>query len=338
MAEESIERVIWQTKTLQPAQWRDDWALTSTGVGHAYTAAQDRDVTAIKRTTQFPLPPVLRDQESRSTGQEYLTTTGTYHSYQPLDTVVAHPENSRAAPCYKTHHNEGFTYRLKGRPWREPLSIEHQRTEKQDKYRGERAKPLVNSEFGTDLRPLNLAHHHGNLPLKLMNPTEPKDELITSGTKPHEGGVMNAGEEFMTTSRQVHHKFTRKQQLELPCPDQATVYHCQQYPKAWGHSSQKPAMSLHQVPEARGLEMMDSMTFKHRCHNIMPSYMLPPVPNSGVTTMKSSYRRPSEETIRSTHQRPFNRLHHLTAPVEFEIPMAPQMYKSGNTMYGTAPF
>ncbi|XP_075695956.1 stabilizer of axonemal microtubules 3 isoform X2 [Rhinoderma darwinii] len=89
---------------------RQDWHLTSTGVGHDYKAPVSFPPANIKSTIFEPLPATLRELSEATPYDELIntfeTTTGSTHNRKYCGRVLSQPSHPLHPPHWKVHYNK----------------------------------------------------------------------------------------------------------------------------------------------------------------------------------------------------------------------------------------
>ncbi|XP_068099003.1 stabilizer of axonemal microtubules 3 [Hyperolius riggenbachi] len=314
---------------------RQDWHLTSTGVGHDYRAQVPFPPPHIKSSLSEPLPATLQ-QSSAVTAFDvllntYETTTGSTHDRKYPGGVFSQPSHPLPPPNWKVHYNKDLWDKLKLRTWRTP---EKPRSEMKAKFQGHPAQPTY-STFHAGPQPFPLDNHLNAGPSQsLVAATENK----TLSGEPYyirDGGVLALNDIYATTTARDFRAFTTKELEGYPKKDILTYWQAEDYPKVWGHGLKENPLSKETL--RRPPPMRDSMQFPTATK--LPR--IPPraksVPHRGLKTLaQESYQWPLDD----------KRSHDVYFPLECpwtiprsgplpEIMSVPKMYETEYEIYGS---
>ncbi|KAG8433974.1 hypothetical protein GDO86_012364 [Hymenochirus boettgeri] len=320
---------------------RQDWHLTSTGVGLNYTAPNSFPPPHLRSTLCDPLPAGLDKTDGITPCDEfpntYETTTGSAHNRKFPGGVYSQPRHPIAPPHWKIHYNKDLWDKLKQRAWRSPLDPSHQSSEMKSEFLG-RPAPLALANFHAGPQPFTLSNHHTKGPSQSIVATTENKALSGETFYIRDNGTLRLNDIYASTTARDFRAFTAKELEGYPKKDILTFWQAEDYPKAWGHGLKENPLSkethpiLRRQPPMRDVSQFPSST---KLPRIPPRSL--PVPNRGLKTLaQESYQWPLDA----------KRARDIYFPVECpwtiprqgplpEIMAVPKMYETEYETYGS---
>jgi len=302
--------------------------LTSTGKGHEFRKSLVFPPVDFKRTVTQPLPPLYQNNKT-SPDNLYITTTGAAHNFKPTNTILQNDPHKKAPGHWNVKYTADTIFKLQVNPQRQPLTMSNQESEMRSQYKG---KPVVSLEtfHASDHQPQIYRHHHTDGPLKKLNPS--KDGLINSKRYPlQDKGVFDYhGEMYLTTTHKDHRTFSSEELTSYPKKEYSTFWECENYPKAWGHGSNKNPLPTDSVARETG-PMRDTLVFKSATTIPRIPKRSKQIPNTGSTSeVRANYKNihplQRDELFHCPVPKP--RTDGNEHPQRYDFGLAPKMYKS----------
>ncbi|XP_069461947.1 stabilizer of axonemal microtubules 3 [Ambystoma mexicanum] len=323
-------------------QRRQDWHLTSTGVGLDFSEHQAFPPPHVRSTLSNPLPVCLQTRDEVSAFDElvnaYETTTGSTHNKKYCGGVLSHPSHPIAPPHYKVHYNKDLWEKLKLRAWRTPLSMGYQDSEMKAQFTGQPCLP-TNTNFHAGPQPFSLADHHGTGPSQALVATTENKAVAGIPYYIRDQGVLNQTDIYATTTKRDFRTYTRKELEGYPKKDILTYWESEDYPKAWGHGLKQNPLSKESNPSLRRPgPMRDAIQFPigTKLPRIPPR--APAVPHRGLCTLAQETYQPPLDVKQSRDrfcalETPWSLPHQGPLPA---IMAVPKMYETEYETYGSA--
>ncbi|KAM9299408.1 stabilizer of axonemal microtubules 3 [Gastrophryne carolinensis] len=317
---------------------RQDWHLTSTGIGHDYRGQLPFPPPHIKSTISEPLPPALQQSSEVTSFDEllntYETTTGSTHNRKYPGGLFSQPSHPFAPPHWKVHYNKDLWDKLKLRSWR---TQEKPQSEMKSEFQGRPARSTY-STFHSGPQPFLLENHLNQGPSQSIVATTENKDMSGAPYYIRDNGVLNLNDMYASTTMRDFHAFTEKELQGYPKKDILTYWQAEDYPKVWGHGLKENPLSKETQPILRRPPpMRDTMQFPTATK--LPR--LPPrarsVPHRGLKTLaQESYQWPLSA----------KRSHDVYFPMECpwtmprtgplpEIMSVPKMYQTESETYGS---
>ncbi|XP_069056960.1 stabilizer of axonemal microtubules 3 [Pleurodeles waltl] len=322
-------------------QRRQDWHLTSTGVGLDYSKHQAFPPPQIRSTLSDPLPSCLQGREQVSAYDElvnaYETTTGFTHNRKYSGGVLAQPSHPIAPPHWKVHYNKDLWEKLKLRAWRTPLHTGHQDSEMKAQFTGKTCLPTY-TNFHAGPQPFTLEGHHAKGPSQALVATTENKAVAGIPYYIRDQGVLNQTDIYATTTKRDFRTYTKKELEGYPKKDILTYWESEDYPKAWGHGLKENPLSKESNPALRRPgPMRDTIQFPIATK--LPR--IPPraahVPHRGLCTLaQETYQPPLD--VKQTQDRSCSLETPWSLPHEGPLPAimaVPKMYETEYETYGS---
>ncbi|CAI9532616.1 unnamed protein product, partial [Staurois parvus] len=178
---------------------RQDWHLTSTGIGHDYKAQVPFPPPHIKSTIFEPLPVTLQQISEVNAFDEllntYETTTGSTHNRKYPRGPFSQPSHPLPSPHWKVHYNKDLWDKLKSRTWRTP---EKSCSEMKAQFQGHSAQPTY-STFHSGPQPFPLENHLNKGPSQSIVATTENKGLSGESYYIRDGGVLSLNDIYAST-------------------------------------------------------------------------------------------------------------------------------------------
>ncbi|XP_058036576.1 uncharacterized protein SAXO3 isoform X1 [Ahaetulla prasina] len=298
-----------------PESRRQDWRLTSSGVGLNYSPPLPFPPPYARSTIQEPLPPASQKVWRDEVIPRLATTAQLAHCMKTHRELLAQPRYSVSALHPDVHYNKDLREKLKLRAWRFPLTMSNQKSEIQANFRGWPNLPH-DPTFHAGPQPFRLAAHHTDGASKLMVATTQNNELAGRPFYICDKAVFRLNEPYLSTTAQDFRIFTQK---ELQGYTQKELLNLDPYP-------------LIRVPgPMRDLQMFPKATR-------VPHLILnPAVPHRGLFSLaQETYQLPND------HKRTWDRFCPVQRPptVSCRVPVVeimcvPHMYETEYKCYGS---
>lgn len=255
---------------------RQDWHLTSSGVGHQYRPGIDF-YDSKDQTIHEPLPLSLVKPNQVIPSMMYTTTTGSIHDKKFIQRQLTHPVFEKGPNLRQCHYVKDLMEKLGPGSWRQPLSMGYQKTETQDEFD---AKEGIKDHYLFD-------------DISIKGQFLPNDGLQASSTKHgtastinpklksrivdlSDMGIFDVNEPYLTTNQVYHRRFKpREKELSKNAAVNKELFHS---------------------PVAKTLQpMRDTTRFKFR--TVIPRLpkTIKHVPHKGqLTEYQEIYQRPSD--------------------------------------------
>ncbi|XP_040271521.1 uncharacterized protein LOC120986902 isoform X2 [Bufo bufo] len=320
---------------------RQDWHLTSTGVGHDYKAPVSFPPANIKSTISEPLPATLRELSEATAYDELLntfeTTTGSTHNRKYCAGVLPQPSHPLPPPHWKVHYNKDLWDKLKLRAWRTPLDPGNQSSEMKAEFKGRPAQPTT-TNFHAGPQPFSLENHINRGPSQAIVATTENRTLSGEPFYIRDKGVLSLNDIYASTTARDFRAFTAKELEGYPKKDILTYWQAEDYPKAWGHGlKENPLPKENQPTLRRPPPMRDALQFPTATK--LPR--IPPraksVPHRGFKTLvQESYQWPLDakrsQDVYFPLECPWTKPRQGPLP---EIMSVPKMYETEYETYGS---
>ncbi|XP_073457400.1 stabilizer of axonemal microtubules 3 [Aquarana catesbeiana] len=317
---------------------RQDWHLTSTGIGHDYKAQVPFPPPHIKSTIFEPLPATLQQSSEVTAFDEllntYETTTGSAHNRKYPGGPFSQPSHPLPPPHWKVNYNKDLWDKLKLRAWRTP---EKSCSEMKAQFQGRLVQPTY-STFHSGPQPFPLENHLNKGPSQSIVATTENKGLSGEPYYIRDGGVSSLNDIYASTTMRDFRSFTAKELQGYPKKDILTYWQAEDYPKAWGHGlKENPLPKEAQPTVRRPPPMRDSMQFPTATK--LPR--IPPharsVPHRGLKTLvQESYQWPLDakrsNDVYFPLECPWTMPHAGPLP---EIMSVPKVYETEYETYGS---
>ncbi|XP_046861470.1 uncharacterized protein LOC124454752 [Xenia sp. Carnegie-2017] len=298
---------------------------TSTGKAHYFEEPVAFPTTRFKRSLLAPLPPTVA--KGLVQPSVYETTTGSTHNIKVQESTLHNPLYKKAPNSMNVNYVEDILSTLKVKPWRTPLTMGYQSSEMKHKYKGE-PEVTLETKFDRRFQPSVLHDHHLNGPCKSLVRSTQNMDVSGHVFDPKDRGILSYhGDMYLTTTQHDHRAFNEEELNGYPKKNYATIWECEEYPKAWGHGSKENPLPRHSVP--RDDRPMRDVTVFPSATTIPPfPQPLKHVPSSMTTEIRSNFLDPRDrkknELLGSSLPKP---LHRREAGKE-EIYIVPKMYET----------
>ncbi|XP_041425558.1 uncharacterized protein LOC108696760 [Xenopus laevis] len=320
---------------------RQDWHLTSTGVGLNHTAPTSFPPPHIRSSLSDPLPAGLERTDEVTAYDEllntYETTTGSTHNGKYPGRVYSQPRHPIAPPHWKVHYNKDLWDKLKLRAWRSPLDPASQCSEMKSEFTGRQAQPTL-ANFHAGPQPFSLSNHHGSGPSQSIIPTTENKALSGETFYIRDGGALRLNDIYASTTAWDFRAFTAKELEGYPKKDILTYWQAEDYPKAWGHGLKENPLPKESYPILRRPPPMRDVTrfpIATKLPRIPPRAV--PVPNRGLKTLaQESYQSPLD--VKRSRDVYFPLECPWTIPRQGPLPeimAVPKMYHTEYESYGS---
>ncbi|KAK3102684.1 hypothetical protein FSP39_013124 [Pinctada imbricata] len=311
---------------------RQDWQLTSTGVGHHYRPGYYFPSSDFKTLVGEPVPPPLAKQDEITRDQMFDTTYKKYHDHKYDKGVYDNPIHKKAPGHWKVTYVKDLAEKLDKGGWRRPLTIGNQMTETQEQFRnasGVRQEYHFQDDASAGLnlhQPYNLSDHHSDGPSKYGQGTTQNPKLQGQPFYVRDKGVLRLLDPYLTTTHKDHRSFQPNELKKYPKKDVATYWECEEYPKAWGHGLKHNPIPKDNVPR-EPLPMVDPTWFKSRTKIPRQPKAMLPVPHAGLKPLYTdSYVKPSDVKAKENFFCPVDTPFTLPDPGSKSVFTAPKMY------------
>ncbi|XP_075045783.1 stabilizer of axonemal microtubules 3 [Mixophyes fleayi] len=320
---------------------RQDWHLTSTGVGHNYRSPVSFSPPHIKSTLPEPLPPTLQ-QTSEATAYDelvstYETTAGSAHNRKYPGGVLSQPSYPLPPPHWKVNYTKDLWDKLKLRAWRTPLDPRNQCSEMKAEFLGRPAQPTL-SAFHSGPQPFTLENHLNKGPSQSLVATTENKVLSGEPFYVRDKGVLSLNDIYASTTARDFRAFTAKELEGYPKKDALTYWQAEDYPKAWGHGMKENPLPKETQPTLRRPPPMRD-TIQFPIATKLPR--IPPrarsVPHRGLKTLvQESYQWPLDAKRSCDVYLPLECP--WTMPRQGPLPeimLVPKMYETEYETYGS---
>lgn len=322
---------------------RNDLHLTTTGVGHAFRTGQPFPSPNIQLNSSKPLPERLGVASSSNplTVQDvYDTTYSVAHDYKPKGTIVDGPEYKKAPGHWNVSYLSNHVDKLNEKPSRQPLTMGQQCSEMRDQF----TDKVEQSTGAITIQPTCvdtlLTDHHQQGPTKEMIASTQNEAMRRRPILPEEHAILTLNDPYISVTQKDHHRFTKQEMEKYPKKEFGTYWECEDYPKAWGHGTDKNPLFKSMVNRSQE-PMRDRTVFKSSTTLPTDYKPLSPVPNSGMCSLyASSYTEPTHEQRQQLFACPLQATtteqSHLSSsgPGKADISAVPNMYRTINSCYG----
>jgi len=314
-------------------QQRNDLGKTSSGVGHQLKSPLTFPPPNFKRTVLEPLPKILSHAEQ--VNDFYSTSTGSNHDFKPTSSVLSNGVHKKAPGHWKVDYSEDTIKKLQVKPQRKPLTMGNQSSEMKAQFSGRKGVSLE-TQFNSDIQPLNFRHHHTGGQLKQLVPSTHNPKLAGDKYYVQDRGVLSYHDDMYLTTTQKDHRAFRRNELEAyPRKEYGTYWECEGYPKAWGHGSRHNPLPPDSVPREKG-PMRDSMLFKSATFNPRLPKSLEPVPHKGMRSeVQANFTSPPDGKRKLLFDCPVPTPWNIEGPGREEIFSIPRMYQTEYQFIGS---
>ncbi|XP_025023412.1 uncharacterized protein LOC112540823 [Python bivittatus] len=189
---------------------RQDWRLTSSGVGLNYSPPLPFPPPYARSTIQEPLPPASQKVWRDEVIPRLATTSQLAHDTKTHGGVLAQPRYSVSAPYLNVHYNKDLREKMKLRAWRFPLTMGNQKSEIQANFRGWPNLPQEPT-FHAGPQPFGLAAHHADGASKSVVATTRNNDLTGRPFYICDKAVLRLNEPYLSTTAQDFRAFTQKE-------------------------------------------------------------------------------------------------------------------------------
>lgn len=307
---------------------RQDWAQTSSGVGHQIRPGYYFPDSEFKTLLREPLPPQLAKQSEVTNDKPYLTTKEYFHDKKKPGLLYHDTQQKKPPGHWKVTYMKDLTEKLGQGGWRQPLTMGNQSSEMKAQYQNK--KPEVKAEYNFDevYHPQNflLQDHHKEGPSKVGAPATQNPKLQGKLFYVKDKGVLNLLDPYLSTTQRDHRFFTQGEQEAYPKKNVPTYWECEEYPKAWGHGLHHNPLPKDNVPRGKQ-PMRDETMFPTatRVPRIPKAHV--PVPHSGLKSLQAeSYQHPSHINMKENFYKPVDTPFKLPEPGSKSVFTAPKMY------------
>ncbi|XP_070586096.1 stabilizer of axonemal microtubules 3 [Erythrolamprus reginae] len=206
---------------VHPEGRRQDWGLTSSGVGLNYRPPLPFPPPNARSTIQEPLPPASQKVWRDEVIPQMATTTQLAHCVKNHSELLVQPRYSVSASHPEVHYNKDLREKLKLRKWRFPLTMGNQKSEIQANFRGWPNLPY-DPTFHAGPQPFKLAAHHEDGASKSVVATTQNRDLAGRPFYICDKAVLRLNEPYLPTSmdfriftQKEHQGYTWKDNLKL---------------------------------------------------------------------------------------------------------------------------
>ncbi|KAL8176206.1 UNVERIFIED_CONTAM: hypothetical protein K2H54_025735 [Gekko kuhli] len=300
---------------------RQDWRLTSSGVGLDYGSPLPFPPPFARSTIHEPLPPASEKVWRDEVIPRLATTNQLAHGPKTHGGPLAQPRHSVAALHWTVHYNKDLREKLKQRAWRFPLTMANQQSEMRDRYSGWPNLPH-DPTFHAGPQPFGLAAHHTEGASKSIVPSTRNEELAGIPFYIRDNAVLRLNDPYVSITNQDFRPFTQKQLQGYTRKDDS-----KQHPQG------RDTYPLIRVPgPMRDVSLFHLGT---RVPRLAPSTA--PVPHRGLRSLtQESYQLPND------HRRTWDRFCPVERPptVSYKVPVleimcVPGMYETEYKCYGS---
>ncbi|XP_053121091.1 uncharacterized protein LOC128331557 isoform X1 [Hemicordylus capensis] len=324
-----------------PAQGRrQDWRLTSSGVGLNYRPPLPFPPPYARSTLHEPLPPASENVWRDEVIPRLATTTQLAHDKKTHGGVLSQPRHSVAALHWEVLYNKDLREKLKLRAWRFPLTMGNQKSEMRDRFPGWPNLPH-DPTFHAGPQPFGLAAHHENGASKNIVASTENKALVGTPFYVRDKAVLRLNEPYMSITTQDFRAFTEKELQGYPRKDALTYWQCEGFPKCRGHGLKENPQARDSYPLIRVPgPMRDISQFKlaTRVPRLGPKTAA--VPHRGLLTLKQESYQPPHD-----YKRTWDRFCPVEKPptVSCKVPVVeimcvPHMYETEYKCYGSGKF
>uniref|UniRef100_A0ACB8EUN1 Uncharacterized protein n=2 Tax=Sphaerodactylus townsendi TaxID=933632 RepID=A0ACB8EUN1_9SAUR len=187
---------------------REDWWLTSSGVGLDYRPPLPFPPPFARSTIHEPLPPASQKIWQDEVIPRLATTKQLAHSPKTLGGALAQPRHSVAALHWTVHYNKDLREKLQQRAWRFPLTMANQQSEMRDRYPGWPNLPHYPA-FHAGPQPFGLAAHHTEGASKSIVPSTRNEELAGTPFYIRDKAVLRLNDPYVSITAQDFRPFTQ---------------------------------------------------------------------------------------------------------------------------------
>ncbi|XP_075771974.1 stabilizer of axonemal microtubules 3 [Pelodiscus sinensis] len=223
------------------ARWhhRQDWPLSSSGVGLENRAPQPFPPPAARSTVEEPLPPGAEQHPQEQLVRRLASTTGLCHDVKTHGGVLGQPGAPLPAPLHKVHYNKDLRDKLQLRAWRVPLRPGGRSSETRLQFCGWPNLPPAPAQHPGP-QPFALAAHHADGPSKSMVPSTQNKALAGSVFYIRDGAVLRRLDPNISVTTRDFRAFTPQELQGYARKDALTYWQWEGHPKAWGHGLREP--------------------------------------------------------------------------------------------------
>ncbi|XP_005105255.1 uncharacterized protein LOC101859880 [Aplysia californica] len=311
---------------------RQDWHLTSTGVGHHHRPGYFFPDSEFKTLLREPLPPGLAKENEVTNDKPYLTTKEQFHDKKYPGLLYKDPEHKKAPGHWKVTYMKDLTEKLGQGGWRRPLTMGNQLSEMKAEYQSKAPEVKEKYKFEEVYHPQNflLQDHHKEGPSKVGAASTQNPKLQGQPFYVKDKGVLNILDPYLSTTQRDHRMFTQGEMGDYPKKDVPTYWQCEEYPKAWGHGLHHNPLPKDNVPRGK-LPMRDETIFPTATKIPRLPKALVPVPHAGLKSLyDESFQFPSHVNMKENYYCPVDTPFKLPDPGTKSVYTAPKMY---NTEY-----
>ncbi|XP_042327079.1 uncharacterized protein LOC121932499 [Sceloporus undulatus] len=312
----------WQTESWSqvPTQGgKQDWRLTSSGVGHRYIPPLPSLPPYARSTVHEPLPPGSEKGFRDEVIPRLATTAQLAYGPKAHGGILAHPRHFVADAHNKVHYIKDLKEKLKARAWRLPLTMSNQKSETKERYPGWPNLPHEPT-FHAGPQPFGLAAHHTDGASKSIVASTQNKMMAGKPFYICDKAVLRLNEPYVSTTAKDFHPFTKKELLGY---------------------AKKDAPKCVNFPLIRETGPMRDIC---RFYNATRVPRLPPnitaVPHHGLLTQtQESYQLPNDYKRTWDRFCPVERLPTVSCRVPVvEIMSVPRMYETEYKCYGSGKF
>jgi len=307
---------------------RQDWAQTSTGVGHQIRPGYYFPDSEFKTLLREPLPPSLAKQSEVTKDKPYLTTKEYFHDSKKPGLLYHDAIHKKAPGHWRVTYMKDLTEKLGQGGWRRPLTMGNQASEMKDQYQAKKHEVKEPYNFEEVYHPQGflLQDHHKEGPSKVGAASTQNPKLQGKLFYVKDTGVLNLLDPYLSTTQRDHRFFTQAEQEAYPKKNVPTYWECEEYPKAWGHGLHHNPLPKDTVPRDK-LPMRDTTRFPTatRVPRIPKAHV--PVPHGGLKSEQTEmYQAPSHVNMKENYYKPVDTPFKLPAPGSKSVFTAPKMY------------
>ncbi|XP_060636721.2 stabilizer of axonemal microtubules 3 isoform X1 [Anolis sagrei] len=314
--------VRWEAEpgALVPFQgYRQDWKLTSSGVGLNYIPPLPLLPPYVRSTVQEPLPPGSEKSYRDEVIPRLTTTSQLAYGFKNHSPVLTHDRYFVADAHNSVHYIKDLKEKLRERAWRFPLTMGNQKSEMRDRFPGWPNLPHEPT-FHAGPQPFGLAAHHSNGASKSIVASTRNEEIAGKPFYVRDKAVLRLNEPYMSITTRDFHPFTKHEVLE----------YLKENPQArYSHPLIRQSGPMRDIP------LFPRAT---RVPRLPPN--IPAVPHRGLLSQtKDSYQPPND------HKRSWDRYCPVEKPptVSCRVPVVeimcvPRMYETEYKCYGSGKF
>ncbi|XP_015665671.1 uncharacterized protein LOC107282410 isoform X1 [Protobothrops mucrosquamatus] len=304
-----------------PKGRRQDWRLTSSGVGLNYSPSLPFPPPYARSTIQEPLPPASQKVWQDEVIPRLATTAQLAHCMKTHRELLAQPRYSVSASHQDVRYNKDLREKLKLRAWRFPLTMGNQKSEIQANFHGWPNLPH-DPTFHAGPQPFRLAAHHADGASKLVVATTQNNVLAGKPFYICDKAVLKLNEPYLSTTAQDFRIFTQ------------LVEHL--WKELQGYT-QKEILNLDPYPLIREPGPMRDLQMFPKATRVPHLILNPAVPHRGLFSLaQETYQLPND------HKRTWNRFCPVQQPptVSCRVPVVeimcvPHMYETEYKCYGS---